>query len=199
MQRRDRGLSHTREHGEMHEVRMEMQDVESCGETLYLFQHCQVIGDMLANPRIEPKGSLTTCHQPSGRLGIAARKKSDVMPLPHQFLGEVGDDAFGAAIEARGHAFDEGSDLSYFHGPYWRSTLPKTARATLWFRPWREPAIPTTLRWKDALVAARWMPRDRARPAGRCSEMTLPEPTSAKPTMMRGLPKDVADPAKPIR
>ena len=29
--------------------------------------------------------------------------------------------------------------------------------------------------------------------------MTLPEPTSAKPTMMRGLPKDVADPAKPIR
>jgi hypothetical protein len=56
------------------------------------------------------------------------------MTLPHEFLGKVGDDAFGAAIEARGHAFDEGSDLSYFHGPYWRITLPKTARATLWFR-----------------------------------------------------------------
>ena len=58
---------------------------------------------------------------------------------------------------------------------------------------------PDDLPVKDALVVARWMLR-RPSPAGRKgSEMTLPQPTSAKPTMTRDLPKDVADPAKLIR
>src|SRR5262249_4110059 len=125
MQRRDGGLSQAREHGKMHEVCMEMQNVEACGEAFYLFQHRQLIRNMVADPRIDAKGLLTTRHQPTGGLGCPARKERDLMPLRHEFLGEVGDRAFGAAIKARGHTFDEGSDLSYFHGPHWRSTLPK--------------------------------------------------------------------------
>jgi hypothetical protein len=37
MQRRDGGLSHARENGKMHEVCMEMQNVESRGEMFYFF------------------------------------------------------------------------------------------------------------------------------------------------------------------
>jgi hypothetical protein len=56
-------------------------------------------------PADRAESLLTTRHQPSGCLGVAARKKSDAMPLPHEFLGEVEDDAFGAAIEALGGRF----------------------------------------------------------------------------------------------
>jgi hypothetical protein len=38
------------------------------------------------------------------------------VPLPDEFFGEIGDDALRSAIEARGAAFVERSDLGDFHG-----------------------------------------------------------------------------------
>ena len=57
-------------------------------------------------------------HEIGRRDRIAARKQRDVVAERHQFLGQVGDDPFGAAIEPRRHAFDKRRDLCDFHIDY---------------------------------------------------------------------------------
>ena len=42
--------------------------------------------------------------------------KRHVVPLTHQLFGQIGDDAFGPAIQARRHAFDQWGNLSNSHG-----------------------------------------------------------------------------------
>src|SRR5262245_24642056 len=60
MQRRERGMPRCREHWKMHEVGMEMQDVEAVRLAPDFIEHCHMVGQMASYPRIEPKRLLAT-------------------------------------------------------------------------------------------------------------------------------------------
>ena len=49
------------------------------------------------------------------RLRIAAREQRDVVPEAHERVGQVGDDALGAAVCFRRHAFDQRGNLCNTH------------------------------------------------------------------------------------
>ena len=57
-------------------------------------------------------------------IQFAAGEQGDVVPLPNQLLGEIGNDAFRAAIAARRNAFGKRSDLSNPHSLFscWSSS-----------------------------------------------------------------------------
>jgi hypothetical protein len=53
--------------------------------------------------------------EPRGGARIAAREKGHIMPPPHEFFGETGNDPLRSAVQARWAAFDEGGDLGDLH------------------------------------------------------------------------------------
>ena len=65
--------------------------------------------------RIEPDCPRNAGHQLGGCEGVFACEQGNVVALPHQFFSQVGDNAFGAAIETRGYALEERCDLRDFH------------------------------------------------------------------------------------
>src|SRR6185503_12046390 len=66
----------------------------------------------------EPQSLRHAGHEFGGRDRIPAGKQRDVMAERHQFLGQVGDDPFGAAVKPWGNAFDQRRDLRDFHSCY---------------------------------------------------------------------------------
>jgi hypothetical protein len=83
----------------MDEVGVEMQDVEAISQALDLFEHNRVVGNVVANIRVEAQRFRAAWHQPCRGFRIPARKKRHVVALPDEFLSEVGHHALGAAIE----------------------------------------------------------------------------------------------------
>lgn len=110
------GVAGAREHGEVHQIRVEVQDVKAGREPFYLLHHHQVIGNVLPHIGVKPQSLPATGEEAGGGLGIAAGKQRYVMSLPDQFVCQVGDDAFCSAIEPRRHALNERGNLGDLHG-----------------------------------------------------------------------------------
>jgi len=104
----------------MREISVEVQDVEAGCEALYLLHHHQVIGDVIADIRIETQ-RLTGCwHELGTRSRIAAGKERYLVTLPDKLVRQIGHNAFRAAIQTGWHALDEGRNLRDLH----EDTLP---------------------------------------------------------------------------
>jgi hypothetical protein len=96
-------------------VYMEMQDVEFVGAPCDLIQHHDVVGRHVSHRGIETQGHLRAGHQLGRCHRIAAREKRDLVPLVHEFLGQVRDDALHATVQSRRATLCKGSDLGDLH------------------------------------------------------------------------------------
>jgi hypothetical protein len=115
MQRRDRPVDEAVQEGIVQHVDMKMQYVEFGCESAHLVEHHDVLRDWVLDSWVEPEGDFARRLEPRGRAGIAAREQGDLMPLPHEFFGEIGDYPLRPTIEARRAAFGEGGDLCDLH------------------------------------------------------------------------------------
>ena len=116
VERRHRGSGDSAQQRELHEVDVEVQDVEVLRALADLLQHQQVVRQRIAHRRVEAERGGGAFDQPGARLGIAAGEEGDVVALRHQLLGQVGDDALGAAVEPGRDALGQGRDLGDLHG-----------------------------------------------------------------------------------
>ena len=98
------------------DVDMEMEDVERAGQGADAVEHDDVGRNRILDARVEPQCGVAEGDEPGGGAGVAAGEQGHVVTLPHQLLGQVGDDALGASVQARRAAFVQGSDLRDFHG-----------------------------------------------------------------------------------
>jgi hypothetical protein len=74
-----------------------------------------VLRDRILDARVKPQSDFAAGLKPRGRAGVAAGEQSDLMPLPHEFFGEIGNNPLRPTIEVRRAAFGEGGDLCNFH------------------------------------------------------------------------------------
>jgi hypothetical protein len=88
-------------------VEMDVNDVEGFGHLTYFVQHNHVVGDHISHAWILAQGLVAASNEPRSRDRLFAGKQSDLVPLRHQFLGEVGYDAFGAAVALRRYSLDQ--------------------------------------------------------------------------------------------
>ena len=76
------------------------------------------MGDRILDARIKPQRDFARGLEPRGSARIAAREKGHLMPPPHEFFGEIGNDPLRSAVQARRAAFGEGGDLGNLHRRY---------------------------------------------------------------------------------
>ena len=82
-----------------------MEDVELVPAAVHLVQHRQVRREVgLEFAGVQPDRLVAAGDQRRPGLGFGAGEEGDVVPEPDQGVGEVGDDALGAAVEAGGTA-----------------------------------------------------------------------------------------------
>ena len=98
------------------DVDMEVEGVELIGEGPDAVEHDDVGRNRILYARVQPQCGFAEGDEPGGGAGVAAGKQRHVVTLPHQLLGQIGDDALGASVKARRAAFVQGSDLRDFHG-----------------------------------------------------------------------------------
>ena len=100
----------------MDQVDVEMQDVELVAPLVQLVQHRQMGREIgLERAGIEPDRLIAHRHErgPGPRLGT--RKQRHLVAELDQGVGEVGDDPFGAAVEAGRDGLVERRDLGDLH------------------------------------------------------------------------------------
>jgi hypothetical protein len=100
---------------ELQDVDVEMKHVELVGALPHLLQHHRMMGQGIAHGRVEAQRHIAAGHQFGRGAGIGAGEQRDLVALTHEFLGEIGNDPFGAAIERRRDALIERRDLSDLH------------------------------------------------------------------------------------
>ncbi len=96
-------------------VDVEMQNIKFVGALAHAIEHQHIIGDgirTLASSRSALGPQLTRL---AAVIRIAARKQCHVVAQCHQFLSQIGDNSFGAAIKPRRNAFDQRRDLRNSH------------------------------------------------------------------------------------
>ena len=103
------------EQREMQIVDVKMEGVEFGRAPAHLVEHDHVIGQRIPHPGIEPERLLRARYEFRRGQRVAAREQGDLVSLADQLLGEIRDDALGAAVQARRHAFDQRRDLGDFH------------------------------------------------------------------------------------
>ena len=64
---------------------------------------------------IAPEGLGAYLHEPGSRLRVSARKQGHLMTEPYEFLGEIGDDTFAAAVKQGRHTFIQWRNLGDSH------------------------------------------------------------------------------------
>ena len=79
-----------------------MEDVEILHPLAHPVEHDHVIGDVIAHPRIEPQRFRRAAHEFGRRDGIAAGEKGHVVAEPHELFRQIGNDALGTTVQARG-------------------------------------------------------------------------------------------------
>ena len=96
---------------------MEVQDVEfavvALATNAFEHLHMQCIG--IAHRTIEAQRLRPASIEPGGRVGIAARKKRDVVPLRDELFGQPVHDTFSTAVELRRDSFSQWSHLRDAH------------------------------------------------------------------------------------
>ncbi len=96
-------------------IDVKMQHVELGGVRADLVEHQHVVGNGVADRRVETQRLGAARHEVRRGDGVAAREQRHIVAQRDQFLGEIGDDALGAPIEPGRHAFDQRSNLRDFH------------------------------------------------------------------------------------
>src|SRR6478609_3142730 len=76
---------------------------------------------------VETKRTWTAGLELGGCLGVSACEQRDLMALTYEFLGQVGHDPFGPAVQLRGHTFPERRQLSDLHvgDPFYKRTCAR--------------------------------------------------------------------------
>ena len=83
-------------------VDIEMDDIEVIGRLDHLVEHDDVMRERIAAIGVETKTSLRRSMEPGARRRIAGREQRDAMALPNELIGQIGNNAFGAAVEPGG-------------------------------------------------------------------------------------------------
>ena len=83
-----------------------MRDVEVAGAPADLLELHHGVGLRVGDLR-EAKRRRSAGYELGRRLGVAAREERHLMSLPHQLLGQVGNNPLCAAIELRWNALDQ--------------------------------------------------------------------------------------------
>ncbi|MCY1295328.1 hypothetical protein D9M70_446650 [compost metagenome] len=96
-------------------VDMEVQHVKAAGTRHDAVQHHHVIRQRIAHARIQAQRHVGARYQFGTRGRVPTCEQRDVMALPHQFFGEVGNDALRAAIEAGRAALGKWCNLRNLH------------------------------------------------------------------------------------
>jgi len=106
MQRGHRWRSQAADEREVKKIRVKMRDVDVAGMPADLFELHHSVRRRVGHLR-EAEGSWSARNELGRRLGVAAREERHLMSLPHQLLGQVGNNPLGAAIELRWNALDQ--------------------------------------------------------------------------------------------
>ena len=100
----DEGGALASEEAEGPVVHVEVHDVEVVGLAACGFHEEHVGGDGVADGGVEAEGAGPDGFEAGGGDAVAAGEEGDVVAHGDEFLGEEGDDAFGAAVELGGTA-----------------------------------------------------------------------------------------------
>ena len=87
---------------EVQVVDVEVDDVELGARWRDLLEQQDVVRQRVDAARVEPQRPRRARHQPRRGHRVAAGEQRDVVALRHELLGQVGDDALGAAVERGG-------------------------------------------------------------------------------------------------
>jgi hypothetical protein len=79
-------VGHRPEQWELKLVDVEVQNIEVAGVLAYTVEHQHIIGNWIFNSGIKPQGFWDAGHKGTGRNGITAGEKSDVVPECNQFF-----------------------------------------------------------------------------------------------------------------
>ena len=114
VQRRHRGRSQTAREREMKEIGVKVRDVEVAGAAADFLELQHAIGQRVADLR-QSKRLRNARDELGRRLEVSAREQSHLMTLPHQLLGQIGDDTLRPAVKLRRDALDQGRNLGNSH------------------------------------------------------------------------------------
>ena len=96
-------------------VAVKVEDVETRYVLENKLHEAYVMGQCLPAVLVAPECPRAGCDQFGRGFRIAAGEERDLVPESHEFLGQVRNDSFRAAVLLRRHAFIEGSDLCDSH------------------------------------------------------------------------------------
>src|SRR5690349_9437756 len=100
----------------MHQVHMEVQDIELRGASFDLVQHGQVCGKIGFQRRsIEADRLISNRDKTRFRARIGRGEQCDLMPQLYERIAEVRDCPFRAAIQLRRYSFIQRSNLRDSH------------------------------------------------------------------------------------
>jgi hypothetical protein len=95
----------------MHQIHVEVQNVEPFRTAPYLIQHHQNVRKRVSNCGVQAQCPRATGHQLSPRARVAGAKHRNLVTLADQFLCQIRHHALGSAIQPRGHRLGERGDL----------------------------------------------------------------------------------------
>ncbi len=101
--------------GKMDIVQMKVDDVVEMSFIEDAVDHQQVMHQIVPRDPAEPERPVANRLQGGAGQGIAAGVKGDVVSEPDKFFGEIGDNPFRAAVQLRGDALDQWSNLCNSH------------------------------------------------------------------------------------
>src|SRR5262249_6540723 len=96
-------------------VGMIMNDVELLGSSRDTIEHDQMVDQRIEHARIKTQSLRADRFQWCTRFGISARKQGHIVATANEFFGQVGDDLFGSAVEARRTSLVQRCNLRYLH------------------------------------------------------------------------------------
>ena len=170
------GCAKTGDEGKVQIVGMKMQDVEFERRSTNFLELLHVVRQRVVHLR-QPERLRSASNQFRGGFRIAAGEERHLMSLPHQFLGQIGNDPFSSAIELRRNTFHQWRNLGDFHPgtPFGVRRSPgRNPRSAVEvpFRPTFARAPPFVSRLQQSLSAKIW--RGRTSPARPAHLVVLP-------------------------
>ncbi len=118
MQRGQAALGPGLEHRKMQQIDMEMQNVEAVRVGPDPIKHGEMGGMIRFQRRIHAQGLRPALDQLGPGPAAAAGVQRHIMAGRDQRVGQIGNDALGAAIEPGRHGFVQGRDLRDPHGQH---------------------------------------------------------------------------------
>src|SRR5690606_40034385 len=108
VQRGHRPVCDIGEQRQMPALGVKVQDVELVHSLADLAQHVKVRGNVPREAVIEPDCLAAAGNEPGVAPAVSAREQGNLVSAPDEFVGKMGNNALGTAVEARRYAFVEG-------------------------------------------------------------------------------------------